>query len=131
MYLIVQHLFKNLNQIEDELTYSDVIEMHQYLHTLMTSQWNDLEIVGWLATFIDPQFKKLSAASSTIKQKVFWKLCEKIEFSHQTNNLSTINQASATEISLFLMIKSNSPPYLQLTLSFKCIYLFYKSLNMI
>ncbi|CAG8517522.1 6214_t:CDS:2, partial [Cetraspora pellucida] len=101
MYPTVRHLFKNLDQIEDKLTHPDIIEMHKGLRSSMISRWDDPEMVGWLATFLDPRFKTLSAASPTIQQDVFQEIHKRIKLSHQTNDLPSINQAPTTEMSSF------------------------------
>ncbi|CAG8563125.1 6499_t:CDS:2 [Ambispora leptoticha] len=70
MYPTVRHLFKNLDSIENKLTNIEVIEMYEGLCESMVSRWNDPKMVRWLASFLDPRFKTLSAASSTTQQEV-------------------------------------------------------------
>ncbi|CAG8765117.1 8930_t:CDS:2, partial [Ambispora leptoticha] len=97
MYPTVRHLFKNLNEMENKLTNIDVIEVYESLRESMVSRWSDSEMIGWLASFLDPRFKTLSAALSTMQQEVLQELRENIEISYHTNNLPTTNSAPDTE----------------------------------
>ena len=131
MYPTVRHLFKNLDQMENELTNVDVIEMHKNLRESIISRWSDPEMVGWLASFLDSRFKELSAASPTTQREVLWELREKIELSNYTNNLPTTNKAPDTEMSSFFDDEIEFLSSSQLILKFKFISQFCKSLNMI
>ncbi|CAG8789793.1 2676_t:CDS:2, partial [Cetraspora pellucida] len=90
----------NEKMLSDE-EWIDRNDMYESLQESMVSRWSDPEMIGWLASFLDPYFKTLSATLSTMQQEVLQELYKNIEISYHTNNLLTTNSALDTEMSSF------------------------------
>ncbi|RHZ60424.1 hypothetical protein Glove_353g1 [Diversispora epigaea] len=102
MYLIMYRIFKHLNQIESNLTYISVIDTHKHIRELLVARWEDPKMTGWLATILDPRFKSLTIATSTMRNVVIQELHQKIMQSKlfNSNSIKTI-VATSNNISLF------------------------------
>lgn len=102
MYPIMYRIFKHLNQIECNLTHISVIDTHKHIRESLNARWEDPKMTGWLATILDPRFKSLTIATSTMRNAVIHELRRKIMQSELFNsNLTETIVATSNNISSF------------------------------